>query len=140
MSIAERMESGFKRPEAGREQPAGEGGEKGSVGHVAIHKHEDGGYHTEDHEGKREEHPDLTHALAHAAGHHEPGEKHSVFAHHEDGSHTSSHHEGGGSVTGPEEHNSADEAKGALDKFLGEEAQEPQHQQGGYKSMFEGQE
>lgn len=109
----------------GKEKPMPEGkveGEKGDSQTVITH-HADGSHSVDG-----EKHPSHMHMLA-AVGHKVTGgDKHHIV--HHDGMSASSHsiHEDG---THEEhgEHNSADEAKGALDKFLGEEAQEPEHQQ-----------
>ncbi len=38
--------------------------------HTTLHDHGDGTFHTETHDGQREEHPNLPHALAHLHGIH----------------------------------------------------------------------
>jgi hypothetical protein len=116
---------GETKPHEGtKEQEASDGGSEQVHG---VHEHGDGTFHTEHPDGTREEHPDHLHLLAHLGHHLTGGDKHHIV--HHDGMAAHSHsideqgqHEDHG------EHNSADEAKGALDKFLGEEAQEPQHQ------------
>lgn len=122
------------KPMEGKEtkKPAMEGEMGGEKVHT-VHEHGDGTFHTEHADGSREEHPDHLHMMAHLGHHVTGGDKHHVV--HHDGMVSHSHsideqgqHEDHG------EHNSAEEAKGALDKFLGEEAQEPQHQDGSEES------
>lgn len=124
MSISERMASmakggGFGGENKGgmKAEPAGEGGE-----HSELHPHGDGSYHTIT-GGQKTEHPDITHAMAHMAGHHEPDGKHSHVMHHEDGSHTSSHH-ADGETSGPHDHENLEVLKDHFDQFMNEEGQE----------------
>lgn len=77
--------------------------------------------------------PDHLHAAAHVAHKMSGGDKHHIV--HHDGMVSHSHSIGeDGQHEDHGEHNSADEARSALDKFLGEEAQEPMHQDGGDQS------
>jgi hypothetical protein len=67
--------------------------------------------------------------LAHLGHKVTDGDKHHIF--HHDGISAHSHSiDEAGNHEDHGEHNTADEAKGALDKFFGEEAQEPQHAHG----------
>ena len=59
--------------------------------------------------------------------HAQTGEAHSHIEHHSDGTATTHHVSKEGEVSGPDEHNTAEEAKNALDQFFEEESQEPQH-------------
>ena len=94
-----------------------------------VHDHGDGTFHTEHPDGTREEHPDHLHMLAHLGHKVTDGDKHHIF--HHDGISAHSHSiDEAGNHEDHGEHNTADEAKGALDKFFGEEAQEPQHAHG----------
>jgi hypothetical protein len=106
------------------------GGESAGEGVHSIHDHGDGTFHTEHPDGSKEEHPHHMAAMAHVGHKITGGDKHHVV--HHDGMTAHSHsvmedgqHEDHG------EHNSADEARQALDKFLGEEAEEPMHEDGG---------
>jgi hypothetical protein len=93
---------------------------------TTITHHADG-THTMEHDGETSEHPDHLHMMAHL-GHNLTGEKHHV-AHH-DGMSITTHgvHESG-EHEGPQQHNSAEEAKESFGKFMDEEAKEPEHQQ-----------
>ena len=94
-----------------------------------VHDHGDGTFHTEHPDGTREEHPDHLHMLAHLGHKVTDGDKHHIF--HHDGISAHSHSiDEAGNHEDHGEHNTADEAKGALDKFFGEESEEPQHQHG----------
>lgn len=101
--------------------------------HIAIHSHGDGTYHTETHDGEREEHPTLGHALMHAAHHHEPDGKHAHVKH--DGVSMQSHHAGeDGNVEGPHDHENIEALKDHLGRFFDEEENEytdHQHQEHG---------
>lgn len=105
----------------------GDGGEM-TTGHgtsaTFLHAHGDGTFHTE-HEGggERTEHPSLGHALTHMANHHEPGGKH-THIHSEGGIHKMHTVDENGNHEGDQDHQSTDELKSSLDKFLGEEGQE----------------
>jgi hypothetical protein len=96
----------------------------------SIHDHGDGTFHTEHPDGTREEHPHHMAAMAHVGHKITGGDKHHVVHHDGMVAHSHSIHEDG-QHEDHGEHNSADEARGALDKFLGEEANEPEHQDGG---------
>ena len=92
-----------------------------------VHDHGDGTFHTIHPDGSREEHPDHLHMLASLGHNITGGDKHHIV--HHDGISAHSHsisedgqHEDHGEATSPEESHSA------LDKFLGEESKEPQHQ------------
>ena len=96
----------------------------------SVHDHGDGTFHTEHPDGTREEHPDHLHMLAHLGHKVTDGDKHHIF--HHDGISAHSHSiDEAGNHEDHGEHNTAEEAKGALDKFFGEESEEPQHQHGG---------
>jgi hypothetical protein len=113
-----------RTPEKGKVD--GEGGET----QTTITHHADGTHTSEHQDGTREEHPDHLHMLAHIGHHVTGGDKHHVV--HHDGMSAHSHSIGeDGQHDDHAESNSADDARGALDKFLGEEAQEPEHQHGG---------
>ena len=95
----------------------------------SVHDHGDGTFHTEHPDGTREEHPDHLHMLAHLGHKVTDGDKHHIV--HHDGISAHSHSiDEAGNHEDHGEHNTAEEAKGALDKFFGEEAQEPQHAHG----------
>ena len=95
----------------------------------SVHDHGDGTFHTEHPDGTREEHPDHLHMLAHLGHKVTDGDKHIIF--HHDGISAHSHSiDEAGNHEDHGEHNTAEEAKGALDKFFGEESEEPQHQHG----------
>ena len=103
--------------------PHSEGGEQVTT----VMHHGDGSHTVRTHDGQEEHHPDHLHAMAHLGHHMSGGDKHHIVHHdgmmtHSHSIHEDGHHEDHG------EHNSAEEAKGALDKFLGEEAQEGEHQ------------
>lgn len=106
-------------------QDGGMGGEPASEGEsqTTIAHHADGS-HTVD----GQHHPDHLHAGAHLLHKMSGGDKHHIVHHDGMTAHSHSIHEDG-QHEDHGEHNSAEEAKGALDKFLGEEAQEPEHQQ-----------
>ncbi len=91
-----------------------------------ITHHADGTHSSQMHGGEPMEHPDHKHLMAHIGHHLTGGDAHHVV--HDDGMEAHSHfvneageHEDSG--------NSAEEAKQSLDKFFGEEAQEPEHQE-----------
>jgi hypothetical protein len=94
-----------------------------------VHDHGDGTFHTEHPDGTHEEHPDHLHMLAHLGHKVTDGDKHHIVHHDGIAAHSHSIDEAGNHEDHGE-HNTADEAKGALDKFFGEEAQEPQHAHG----------
>ncbi len=102
--------------------------ETGTKTHT-IEEHPDGHFETHMHDGTHEEHPDHLHMLAHIGHHVTGGDKHHVM--HHDGMSATSHmiHENG-EHEDHGEHNTAEEAKDSLDKFFGEEAEEPQHEHG----------
>lgn len=112
-------QKGPKAPKVEKPEPSGEqhGEESTTITHNAD------GTHTMD----GETHPDHLHMLA-ALGHKVTGgDKHHIAHHdgmaiHTHGIHESGEHAPGGS------HNSAEEAKEAMGKFMDEEAQEPAHQ------------
>ena len=106
--------SGLAERDEPKADEVGETSEEGE--HSQLHDHGDGTFHTVTADGQNTEHPHLTHALAHLAGHHAPEEKHSVIEHHEDGTHTSSHHDGA-EVSGPLEHGNVEEMKDHLHEF-----------------------
>lgn len=112
------------------EKPMPESGEAGGVKTHTIEEHPDGHMVSHMEGGASTEHPDHLHMLAHIGHHVTGGDKHHVM--HHDGMGATSHmiHEDG-QHEGPTEHNSAEDAKASLDKFFGEEAQEPEHQGGG---------
>ena len=95
-----------------------------------VHDHGDGTFHTEHPDGTREEHPDHLLMLAHIGNKVTDGDKHIIFNHDGISAHSHSIDEAGNHEDHGE-HNTAEEAKGALDKFFGEESEEPQHQHGG---------
>ncbi len=99
----------------------GMGEEKGGGMHTTLHDHGDGTFHTESHDGMREEHPHIGHALMHMAGMHSEGIHH--HAHHDGAGITSHHHTGGPEgVSGPHEHGSTEEAMDHMGKVMnGEE-------------------
>jgi hypothetical protein len=104
----------------------GDGGET----QTTITHHADGTHTSEHQDGTREEHPDHLHMLAHIGHRVTGGDKHHIV--HHDGMSAHSHSIGeDGQHDDHAESNSAEDAKGALDKFLGEEAEEPEHQHGG---------
>ncbi len=105
------------KPKAAPARMATGGGMESEGGgeHSELHPHGDGSYHTMT-DGQKTEHPHLTHALAHLAGHHEPEHMHSAVQHHEDGTHTSAHHDGL-ETSGPHEHENMDALKDHLDNF-----------------------
>jgi hypothetical protein len=94
-----------------------------------VHDHGDGTFHTEHPDGTREEHPDHLHMLAHLGHKVTDGDKHHIVHHDGIAAHSHSIDEAGNHEDHGE-HNTAEEAKGALDKFFGEESEEPQHQHG----------
>lgn len=111
----------------GQEQAQGAGG-----GETTTITHHPDGSHTID----GEHHPDHLHMLAHLGHKVTGGDKHHIV--HHDGMSAHSHSiDEQGQHTDHGEHNSADDAKQALDTFLGEEAQEPMHQHGGEEQQSE---
>ena len=130
MRGGERNSSYIPKPDAGKmEAPKEhEGGGDGEQVHE-VHDHGDGTFHTEHPGGEREEHPDHLHMLAHLGHKVTDGDKHHVVHHDGIAAHSHSIDEQGNHEDHGES-NSAEDAKGALDKFLGEEAEEPQHQLG----------
>jgi hypothetical protein len=126
MRKGEKPEYKPKPMDGGKKEDSMEGGDAG--GSKTVIEHHPDGSHSVDGEHM----PDHLHMMAHI-GHKVTGDRHHVV--HHDGMVAHSHsinedgqHEDHG------EHNSADEARMALDKFMGEEAQEPQHQQDGEDS------
>lgn len=59
--------------------------------------------------------------------HAQTGESHSHIEHHEGGAHTSHHITKEGEVHGPHDHANLEALKGHMDKFLGEEEHEGEH-------------
>lgn len=109
-------------------KPMPESGEGGAQTHT-IEQHPDGHLVSHMEGGASIEHPDHMHMLAHLGHHITGGDKHHIM--HHDGMTAHSHmiHEDG-QHEGPQDHNSAEDAKASMDKFFGEEAQEPEHQGG----------
>ena len=121
---------GETKPSEGKKADSMEGGDAGGEKTHTITEKGDGSLHSRMHDGTEEEHPDHLHLLAHLGHQITGGDKHHIV--HHDGIAAHSHsideqgqHEDHGT------HNTANEARQAMDKFLGEEAQEPQHQGGG---------
>jgi hypothetical protein len=115
------------KPMEGKKADSMQGGDAQGGEHKIV-DHGDGTFHTES-GGAKEEHPTHLAALAHIGHKITGGDKHHIVHHDGMAAHSHSIHEDGQH----EDHgegNSADDAKMALDKFLGEEAQEPEHQQG----------
>jgi len=109
------VEKGFK---VGGEEPTGET-------HIAHHA--DGSHTVTHHDGEVTEHPNHLHMVAELAHKHSGGDKHHIV--HSDGMTHTSHVIGeDGEHDGPKEHNSAEEAKESLGRFLDEEAEEPEHE------------
>jgi len=97
--------------------------------------HNEDGSHTVNHaDGEVSEHPDHLHLASHLAHKLSGGDKHHIVHHDGMEAHSHSVHEDGQHED--HEGNSAEDAKNAMDKFLGEEAQEPMHQ-GGEESEME---
>ena len=115
-----------KPHESTEEQEKSDGG--GDQIH-SIHDHGDGTFNTEHPDGTREEHPDHLHMLAHLGHKVTDGDKHHIVHHDGIAAHSHSIDEQG-QHTDHGEHNTANEAREAMDKFLGEESEEPQHQHG----------
>jgi hypothetical protein len=90
-------------------------------------EHGDGTHTTRMHDGSEEHHENHLAAMAHMGHHVTGGDRHHVVHHDGMAAHSHSIDEQGQHMDHGE-HNSADEAKQALDQFLGEEAQEPAHQ------------
>lgn len=98
------------------------GGEKESTSHTVLHNHGDGTYHSEHHDGTREEHPDIGHALTHIGHLHEEGKHHHVL---HDGAMMHSHGtDEQGQHDGTHDHANMEELRQTMDKFLGEEQNE----------------
>lgn len=140
MRGGERPSSYIPKPHdhaANKKQDSEEGGDAGGVKVHEVHEHPDGHMETHMHDGTSTEHPDHLHMLAHLGHHITGGDKHHVV--HHDGMSAKSHsiHEDGQHEEHGE-HNSAEEARQALDTFLGEEAQESAHQHGGGEEEEEG--
>lgn len=110
-------------------KPSHEALADGGEGVHSIHDHGDGTFHTEHPDGTREEHPHHMAAMAHVGHKITGGDKHHVVHHDGMVAHSHSVHEDG-QHEDHGEHNSADEARQALDKFLGEEAGESSHMDG----------
>ena len=128
---ADRMAGAKSKPMGGGENPKmgavaeAEPQEHGeSVGHITIHKHADGGYHSETHDGQVTEHPHIGHALMHAAAHHEPDGKHMHAMSDGMGEHTTHHVGEDGQVQGPHVHPDAEALGEHLKQFFNEEGQE----------------
>ncbi len=122
------MKGSSKPPESGGkvsgdDGPPSNGGEASSQ----ITHHADGS-HTMVHDGEESKHPDHLHLMAHL-GYKLTGDKHHV-AHHDGMGITTHGVRETGEHEGPQEHNSAEDAKQAFGQFMDEEAQEPQHQHG----------
>jgi hypothetical protein len=113
-----------------REQGKTVGQSEGEEATTTITHHGDGSHTVRTGDGQEEHHPDHLHAGAHVLHHMSGGDKHHIVHHDGVAAHSHSIHEDG-QHEDHGEHNSAEEAKGALDKFLGEEAQEPEHQHEG---------
>lgn len=140
-SIADRMSS-MAQPKQRKGQSFSEmpehGGEHEGGGHMQIHDHGDGTYHSVSKDGEKTEHPHVGHLAAHVAHHHEPEAAHSHVMHHEDGTHTS-HHAKDGQVSGPHDHENLEGLKSHMDQFLNEESHEGGnygHSGGGEHSPF----
>jgi hypothetical protein len=114
---------------------AGGGGEGGGEKQHTVTEHADGHFTSQMHGGEPMEHPNHLHLMAHMGHHITGGDKHHVV--HHDGMEAHSHSVDESGEHMDHEGNSADDAKMALDKFLGEEAQEPAHQDGGEQNNSE---
>lgn len=104
-----------------------EGHDEGEEHTSTITHHADGTHTSQMHGAEPEEHPDHMHLMAHVGHSLTGGDAHHIM--HHDGMEAHSHmvHEGGEHEDGGS-HNTADEAKQSMDKFFGEEADEPEHQ------------
>lgn len=110
---------GITKPARGVENGVAENSEKVTT----VHDHGDGTFHTEHHDGSREEHPDHLHMLAHLGHHVTDGQKHHVIHHdgmtmHSHGVHEDGQHEG------THDHENIEELKDSMSKFLDEEGKE----------------
>jgi hypothetical protein len=113
------LSKGLAKPASGVEGGSAENSEKITT----LHDHGDGTFHSEGHDGVREEHPDLGHALMHVAHQHAPEGKHMHIHHdgmmmHSHGVNEASEHEG------THDHENIEELKESMGKFLDEEGQE----------------
>jgi|ERR1039458_7953420 hypothetical protein len=89
---------------------------------TTLHDHGDGTFHSEGHDGQREEHPDIGHALTHIGHMHAEG-KH--FHAHHDGMTMHSHGVNeAGEHQGTDDHENIDELKESMGRFLDEEGKE----------------
>lgn len=114
---------GIKKPEMGAK--VAEGGKS-----TTLHDHGDGTFHSEGHDGAREEHPDIGHALTHIGHMHAEGKRHHV---HHDGMAMHSHGVNeAGEHDGTHDHENIDELKESMGKFLDEEGKEGSENGGGY--------
>lgn len=102
-------------PSAGEHEYEGSGSSS-----TTLHDHGDGTFHTEGHDGTREEHPSIGHALVHMGAKHAEG-KHMHIHGHESGSHTSHHAHEDGDVNGPHETESAEDLKDHVGQAMGGE-------------------
>ena len=122
--MAPKMSGSKPRPEPKEGKVEGESPDVGEHAGETTITHNGDGTHTMD----GETHPSHLHVMA-ALGHKlTGGDKHHVAHHdgmaiHTHGIHESGEHEEGGS------HNTAEDAKEAMGRFMDEEAQEPEHQQ-----------
>ncbi|HTY25582.1 MAG TPA: hypothetical protein VMC85_20805 [Desulfomonilaceae bacterium] len=123
-----KMGSKYESKPAPKKEEAPQGGDETGVKTHTVEEHPDGHFESHMHDGTHSEHPDHMHLLTHMGHHLSGGDKHHMV--HHDGMSARSHsiHEDGQHEEHGE-HNSAEDAKMALDKFLGEEASEPAHQQ-----------
>lgn len=88
-----------------------------------IEEHGDGTFTSHMHGGEPMQHPHHLHLMAHIGHHVTGGDKHHVVHHDGMEAHSHSMYE-----DGQHEDHEGEDSHGALDKFLGEEAQEPEHQ------------
>jgi len=114
---------------AGEPKMSDEGGMDG--GHMQIHDHGDGSFHTVSKDGEQTEHPHIGHMLMHVAHHHAPEHGHTHHMHMAEGGHTSHHVGQDGEVQGPHDAANLEELKGNMDQFLGEEEHEGHGMEGG---------
>lgn len=117
-----KMGSGFEsKPKPGGEEHQS-GGEGGDSSKTVIEHHPDGSHSVDG-----EHHPDHLHAGAAVLHKMSGGDKHHIVHHDGMSAHSHSIHEDG-THEDHGEHNSPEEAHGALDKFMGDEQGPPEAQ------------
>jgi hypothetical protein len=93
--------------------------EDGGEGHMQVHDHGDGSFHTMSKDGEQTEHPHIGHMLMHIAAHHAPDAKH-IHHMHDGMEHVTHHVAEDGNVEGPHSHPDIEAAKEHMGQVMGD--------------------